>query len=421
MAFPQDLADVAVFKIHPAIGCARLANNDDFYEFFEYHEQRKAGQGQTLKYMTVRDGKHWIMRQAVRFKVFAYKADGRELGELTTELMAALGIRATWTASVANRKLNVWSNGNTPIVAAQASAKLGETRRLEGANPWREGNVWLGDITGDGLFIPPKGGVFRKSADKVIPPYGEHRQDNDVMDTTSDGSINVSLDGVGAIPILPACVIVAPQDHSPDVAPGQIDNNENQDFIKETRQLLAIPDGAALVGAGYAMDIAMMNTLNANYNPGMEICLDGDQALPDPASAFYPRGQGHIAEAEIRPSYEVGRAQHGQLTGGLCSTWQTDLNACLDYWTSTYPNELEFASPPNVRLLARKSFNTDGPQERDPEWLNAYVDMMEIGRDVGSGPFSIIGTERVAADEAVDPPQAPFPLEPESSTSGPSS
>ena len=85
MAFPNDLADVAVFKIHPAIGCARLANNDDYYEFFDYEEKRKAGQAQSLKYMTLRDGKHWIKRQAVRFRIFAYRSDGSEIGELTED------------------------------------------------------------------------------------------------------------------------------------------------------------------------------------------------------------------------------------------------------------------------------------------------------------------------------------------------
>src|SRR5687768_4831598 len=98
MAFPDDLSDVAVFKIHPAIGCARLANNDEHYEFFDYEEKRQAGQAQSLTYMTPRDGKHWMMRQAVRFRLFAYRADGRELGELTEDIMGRLGVSATWTA-----------------------------------------------------------------------------------------------------------------------------------------------------------------------------------------------------------------------------------------------------------------------------------------------------------------------------------
>ena len=36
MAYPNDLDDVEAIKIHPAIGVARLANNDDYYEFFDY-------------------------------------------------------------------------------------------------------------------------------------------------------------------------------------------------------------------------------------------------------------------------------------------------------------------------------------------------------------------------------------------------
>ena len=411
MAVPNDLADVAAFKIHPAIGCARLASNKDYYEFFDYEEKRKAGQAQSLKYMSLRDGKHWIMRQAVRFRIFAYRADGREIGELTADVMKQLGLSATWTANVANRKLNVWSNGETPAVEAKASAAAGETKRLEGDNPWRLGKVWLGEICGDGLFIPPMGGAYRKTEANAIPPYGSHRSDNGVLDTTSDGSISVSLTGAGNIPVVPACVIVAPQDHSPDVGPGQVDNSQNKDFVKATRQLLQIPQNAALAGVGYGMDIAMMKTINADYNPGMEICLDGDVALPNPAGAFYPRGQQHIDASEIRPNY--ASAKPGQLTAGLCSAWQTDLNACLNYWTSTFPNQVAFDTAPDTRSLARRQFAAAGPRNSDPEWLNSYIDMMEVGRDVENDPTFLHGSERDGNDNAGATPVAPFPLEAE--------
>jgi hypothetical protein len=410
MAFPNDLADVAVFKIHPAIGCARLANNDDYYEFFEYQEKRKAGQAQSLKYMTLRDGKHRIMRQAVRFRIFAYRSDGSEIGELTGAIMQRLGVSATWTASVANRKLNVWSQGQTPAVEAQASATAGQTKRLEGDNPWRQGKVWLGDITGDGLFIPSKGGAYRKTQSTVIPPYGSHHSDNGVLDTTCDGSISVSLAGAGNLPVVPACVIVAPQDHSPDVNPEQIDDTRNRDFVKETRRLLNIPENATLVGVGYGMDIAMMKTMNAEYDPGMEICLDGGEALPNPANAFFPRGQQHIDKNEIRPSYDS--TKHGQLTAGLCSAWQTDLSACLNYWTASYPNQVEYEAAPKERYLARQQFASAGPQVTNPEWLNANIDMMEIGRDLENDPSFLSGSERDANDDAGDAPAKPFPLDP---------
>lgn len=411
MAFPDDLTGVAAFKIHPAIGCARLASNKDYYEFFDYENKRQTDP-QSVRYMSLRDGRHWIMRQAVRFRIFAYDNLGREIGELTGDVMTRLGLRATWTANVANRKLNVWSQGATPVVEAGASATAGESKRLEGDDPWRPGGkVWLGDITGDGLFIPPMGGAYRETANTSIPPYGNHRRDNGILDTTSDGSINVSLAGAGDIPIVPACVIVAPQDHSPDVGPGQIDNFQNKDFVKETRTLLNIPQNASLTGIGYAMDIAMMKTMNADYNPGMEICLDGGPALPNPASAFFARGQAHIDANEIRPSYAT--AKPGQLTAGFCSAWQTDLSACLNYWTSTYPNDVSFTAAPKTRVLARKQFAAAGPRINDPDWLNANIDMMEIARDVEGDINFLHGTERNANDTAGDVPVAPFPVEAE--------
>ena len=412
MAYPDDLDNVAALKIHPAIGVARLANNNDFYEFFEYEEKRNAGQAQDLKYMSEQNGNHWIMRQAVQFKIFAYADDGTEIGELSEEIMNQLGLQATWKATVANRKLNNFSGGSTPVVEAEASANSGETKRLEGDNPWRTGKVWLGDITGRGLFIPPKGGAYRKTENATIPPYGAHERDNGILDTTSDGSINVSLEGAGNLPVLPACVIVAPQQHSPDVNPGVINNNRNRDFVKETRELLNIPENATLAGAGYQMDIAMMRTINAEYSPGMEVCLNSGNALPDPANAFYPRGQQHIDANEIRPSYEAGHADHGALTAGLCSAWQTDLNACLNYWTAEFPNELAYDDNPDTRKLARKEFAAEGPQMGDPEDLNAYIDMMGIGRDLEDDPFFLHGTERDSNDNAGARPEAPFPLEP---------
>jgi hypothetical protein len=96
----------------------------------------------------------------------------------------------------------------------------------------------------------------------------------------------------------------------------------------------------------------------------------------------------------------------------LCSAWQTDLSACLDYWTSTYPDEVKFDEDPDTRSLARKKFASEGPMVTDPEWLNAYIDMMEIGRNLGGNPKSLSGTERDGNDDAGNAPAAPFPLEP---------
>lgn len=411
MSYPDDLSDVAVFKVHPAIGVARIANNDDFYEFFDYEAKRAADHAAELQYMSLRDGKHWMKRQAVQFKVFAYDPGGAELGELTEARMASLGLRATWRASVANRKLNNWSGGATPVVSASASASGEVMTDLEGDNPWRDGKVWLGTLTGRGLFLPSKGGVYRRTEDTEIPPYGAHEQDNGVLDTTCDGSVTVDLGDVGGIPIVPACVLVAPQDHSPDVNAAEV-GGHNRDWVESTRALLGIDPNAQPEGVGFAMDIAMMNTMNGDYKPGMEICLNKTAALPDPKGAFYPRGEESIGEHEIRPSYEAGHAQHGALTAGLCSAWQTDLNACLNWWTAEYPNTVRFEQDPEDRLLVRERFADEGPQMEHNEALNAYVDMMGVARNEEDDPYFPLERERGEGDDVGPQPQAPFPLEP---------
>lgn len=412
MAYPDDLSNVAALKVHPAIGVARLANNDDHYEFFDFEEKRAAGRAAELQYMSVKNGKHWMKRQAVQFRLFAYDGQGAELGELTEALMTSLGLQATWRAYVANRKLNNWSGGTTPVVAASGSASGDAVTDLEGDNPWRAGKVWLGTLTGRGLFLPSKGGVYRRAEDTAIPPYGAHEQDNGVLDTTCDGTITVELSGAGAIPIIPACVLVAPQDHSPDVNAADVENATNTDWIRSTRELLGIASGAQPQGMGFAMDLAMMNTMNGDYNPGMEICLNQTAALPDPRGAFYPRGEGSIGDSEIRPSYEPGHAQHGALTAGLCSAWQTDLTACLNWWTAEYPNRVAFDQDPQERYLARKQAADDGEQMGDPEDLNAYVDMMGVGRNEEGDPFFLFERERGDGDDAGPTPEAPFPLDP---------
>lgn len=420
MAFPDDLGDVAMFKVHPAIGVARLANNDDYYEFFDYQAKREAGHAAELQYMSLRDGKHWMKRQAVQFRVFAYDAGGAELGELTEERMTALGLQARWQANVANRKLHNWSDGATPVVAASANASGDDEVDLEGDNPWREGKVWLGTLTGKGLFLPSKGGAYRKTEDSIIPPYNRlmpdgrvsHERDNGVLDTSCDGSITVELDGAGGRPVIPACILVAPQEHSPDVSAREVENGNNIDWVRSTRERLGIDVNAQLAGRGGAMDIAMMDTMNGEYSPGMEICLNQTGALPDPEAAFYPRGQNGIGTHEIRPSYEAGQAEYGALTGGLCSAWQTDLNACLDYWTAEFPNRVTFAQDPVDRYLAREKFAEDGALMNDPEALNEYVDMMGVGRNERNEPFSPVERERDEGDDVGVFPQAPFPLDP---------
>ena len=49
---------------------------------------------------------------------------------------------------------------------------------------------------------------------------------------------------------------------------------------------------------------------------------------------------------------------------------------------------------------------------RDTELLNAYVDMMGVGRNEQDDPDFLFERERAADDDVGPVPQAPFPLDP---------
>lgn len=93
------------------------------------------------------------------------------------------------------------------------------------------------------------------------------------------------------------------------------------------------------------LDYFMMSTINGDYDPGMEICLSGDPERNEKdfniENAFLKPGVSYSDKDEIRvkpfdEQYKSG-AKPGQLTSGLCSTWQGDLIACLNFWTAENP------------------------------------------------------------------------------------
>ena len=166
MAFPNDLNDVVVFKIHPAIGIARVSKSDDYFIHGSAPSSYKSN--------------GLMKRQAVRFRLFAYGENHVGLGELTPQVMQNLGITPVWSAKVANRKIafmeRVPLSGNQHVFSAEASSNDANEGRLSSSLPdFDEGDtIPLGQITGDGTFIPPKAGVFRKRPGIPVPNYPRH-------------------------------------------------------------------------------------------------------------------------------------------------------------------------------------------------------------------------------------------------------
>jgi hypothetical protein len=329
MAFPNDLTDVVVFKIHPAIGVARVSLNDDHYVF-----GRDPG---TYKSQGL------MKRQAVQFRIFAYGANHVGLGELTADVMNDLNIAAVWSARVANRKIarleNTPLGGSAFVISAEASSDDANRGELIGSLPqFEEGTaIPMGQITSTGLFIPPKGGVFRKTAGIPVPGYPGN---NLVADTACDGSITVRLTvGAQELPALPACIVVAPQDFSPDVDP-----TENlTDYLRSRLHLPPPVAGNLHNQAARTIDESALRSATADFLPGFEVSFGQfDTEVVDYDSIFYKTSQDpRIDPSEIRPRYKPSPgdpgAVPGQLTSGLCSPWQADFTACVGYWTENLP------------------------------------------------------------------------------------
>ena len=356
MAFPNDLSDVVVFKIHPAIGVARVSMNDEYYVFGRDPGNYKS------------DG--MMKRQAVQFRLFAYGDNHVGLGELTADVMSSLNITAVWSAKVANRKIARLSGtplgGTALVIAAEASSDDANAGRLVGSLPgFAEGvAIPLGQITSAGLFIPPQGGVYRKTAGEPVPPYPALSRT--VADTTCDGSVSVRLVRDGQeLPTLPACIVVAPQDFSPDVNP----TPDLVSFLKDELQISpSLPAGNIHNQTARALDEAAIKSGTQDFAPGFEVCFVSHRSeVVDIRSVFYQSGQDPLVDPrEMRVRYKSSPsdagAVPGQLTSGLCSPWQGDFTACVGYWTENLPEEAYLDEDSSIPVqVFRKQYSNHSP------------------------------------------------------------
>jgi hypothetical protein len=86
--------EIAYCKIHPGLGIARVGNSpDEFFIAPETPGQLPHPQG------GFKDKKGRIKRQAARFRVYAYNAQGEAIAELTAE-----NADIHWTVQLANKK-----------------------------------------------------------------------------------------------------------------------------------------------------------------------------------------------------------------------------------------------------------------------------------------------------------------------------
>ena len=396
MAFPDDLSDVVVFKIHPAIGIARVSNNEDYYVFGQDPGGYKSN--------------GLMKRQAVQFRVFAYGENHVGLGELTAKAMTALKIKAVWSAKVANRKIallkGVPLSGTDSVIRAEASSDDANGGQLVGSLPdFAEGAaIPLGQITGTGLFIPPTGKVFRKTAGIPVEPFPA--RSTTIADTTCDGSVAVRLVKDGQqLDVLPACIVVGPPDFSPDV-------NPSSSLVEFLKRELQVPTSAPTENlhnqTARALDEAALKPGTEDFAPGFEVSFGGRGEVRDVKSLFYQSSQDpKVDPREMRVRYRSSQGDQGavlgQLTSGLCSTWQGDFTACVGYWTENLPPNafLDEDSSRGVKVF-RKEYadqSSSAPELRSGNDFERHVFKVGVVRMRNSRQTE---TERGAGDDIED-------------------
>jgi hypothetical protein len=232
---PIDVKKVAKCKIHPAIGIARIGNHPT--EFFIGPETPDRADAPATFKVLAGQGTPLIKRQAARFRVFAYDANGAVLGELSptdatiTWKVHLVNAKAEWDKFAGRKSENLPLDHRRPgerrndgvardsliIDGGAHEVKIKQTAKFSGA--FQNRPVDLGEIRcdTDGRLVVLGGqGKSETVTGSVITEYANN---DGWHDDSSDGSVDASvklstgqtLDAAGA------WVIVAPPDFAPAI------------------------------------------------------------------------------------------------------------------------------------------------------------------------------------------------------------
>lgn len=356
MALPEEYRAI---KLHPAIGVARVSANDDYYVYNEHQGPFKSG------------GR--IMRQAVRFRLFAYGDQNRGIEELTPGRLAELGVRVRWKARVGNRKVSLRTGDPAHVIEASAASDDGQGGRLIGTLPEADGGeqVHLGRILTDGLFVPPVAQIAETRF--PIPPVGF--TDGNHADNSADGAVTAELldadsgTVIDSVPVLGAWVFIAPPDFAPDTDdseeyPGRPDADLEQFFVNTLLLSSALPANPVNRTARQ-IDRDALRRCTGDFAPGIEADMGRFDATAL-RMLLWPNGvTGDRDEIRVRPRPDGTNlgAVPGELTQGLCSPWQYDFSICTcSYWAAQRPDAAfrDSSAQEMVKWLRKSAADEDG-------------------------------------------------------------
>ena len=207
-----------VYKIHPAIGIARVGNSPD--EFFVGPERVGEQPNPTDGF---KDAQCRVKRQAARFRIFAHHDDG------TVEEITKAEADITWTVHLANKKAVNPGRGNAGSASdltidpgARTLSGPGQRTLFDNGQITFPGasttTVPLGEIRSDTENHLLVLGGFGKSASPVGSGIGNFWGNPDWYDDVSDGPVTATVKiraDNSTPPVVGAWIIVAPPKFAP--------------------------------------------------------------------------------------------------------------------------------------------------------------------------------------------------------------
>jgi hypothetical protein len=238
----MDVSSIAKVRIHPAIGIARVGNSEDEYFIgpeLPYPAPQELG--------FYKDSAGKLKRQAALFRLYAYDAKGRVLGEVTGNDGAV-----EWTVHVANKKA-AWYDFDVALDIPEATANNEQSqirnaaftgadraklvidpgpRSISGRNaaavPFDTGEfvgtkVYLGELRTDEagrlLFLGGRGVSASFQIDTTPVTFANN---DGWHDDTADGPVRATVTiGGTAYDADPAWIVTAPPNYGPDIVTPQ--------------------------------------------------------------------------------------------------------------------------------------------------------------------------------------------------------
>jgi hypothetical protein len=238
----MNVSSIAKVRIHPALGIARVGNSEDEYFI-----------GPELPYATpqelgfYKDSAGKLKRQAALFRLYAYDAKGRVLGEVTAD-----DGPVEWSVHVANKKA-AWYDFDVALDIPEATANNEQSqirnaaftgadrakltidpgpRSISGKNApavafdtgeFVGTKVYLGELRTDDagrlLFLGGRGVSASFQPDTMPVTFANN---DGWHDDTSDGPVRATVTiGGTAYDADPAWVVTAPPNYGPDIVTPQ--------------------------------------------------------------------------------------------------------------------------------------------------------------------------------------------------------